>query len=123
MNRAEFEALVAEELDHLPSPFAEGLRNLQIVIEDRPSRDLLRSLGLDPRRDTLFGLYEGVPLSERGFDDSGLLPDRIAIFYLPLREACRTRGQLRREVRTTLIHEIAHFLGMDDNEIDAFGYG
>lgn len=122
MNRAEFEALVADELDRLPSPFAEGMRNLQIVVEEAPSRELLRSLGLDPRRDTLFGLYEGTPLSERGFDDSGLLPDRISIFYRPLREACRTRAKLRREVRITLIHEIAHFLGMDDDEIDGFGY-
>jgi predicted Zn-dependent protease with MMP-like domain len=123
MNREEFEALVADELDRLPAPFAEGLRNLQVVIEEEPSRALLRSLGLNPREDTLFGLYEGVPLPERGFDDSGLLPDKISIFYRPLKEACRTRRELQQEVRTTLIHEIAHYLGMDDDEIDGFGYG
>lgn len=123
MNREDFEALVAEELDRLPAPLAAGLQNLQIVVEDAPSRQLLRSLGLDPRKDTLFGLYEGVPLSERGFDDSGLLPDRISIFYRPLRRACRTSQRLRREVRITLIHEIAHYLGMDEDIIDELGYG
>lgn len=123
MNRAEFEALVVEELDRLPAPLAEGLQNLQIVIEDAPSPQLLRSLGLDPRTDTLFGLYEGVPLSERSFNEGGLLPDRISIFYKPLRRACRTTQRLRREVRITLIHEVAHFLGMDEDVIDELGYG
>jgi len=122
MNRDDFEALVADELDRLPEVFAQRLGELVILIEDEPSPSLLRSLGLDPREDTLFGLYEGVPLSERQFTDNELLPDRISIFYKPLVRECRTRKHLQREVRITLIHEIAHFLGMDDDVIDDLGY-
>jgi predicted Zn-dependent protease with MMP-like domain len=122
MNRSDFEALVADELERLPELFAQRLGDLQVVIEDAPSPELLRSLGLDPRRDTIFGLYEGVPLPERHFADSRVLPDRISIFYKPLLRACRTQSRLRRELRTTLIHEIAHFMGMDDDAIDDLGY-
>ena len=122
MNREHFEALVADELDRLPEVFAERLSELLIVIEDEPSPALLESLGLDPHEDTLFGLYEGVPLSERHFTDNELLPGRILIFYKPLIQECRSRQHLQREVRITLIHEIAHFLGMDEDEIDELGY-
>jgi predicted Zn-dependent protease with MMP-like domain len=122
MDRDEFEALVADELNRLPEIFLRRLGELQIVIEDAPSGELLRSLGLDPRRDTLFGLYEGVPLPERSLGDNLPLPDRISIFYKPMLRECRTRRRLQREVRITLIHEIAHFLGMDDDTIDQLGY-
>jgi predicted Zn-dependent protease with MMP-like domain len=122
VNRADVEALVAEELDRLPRQFADRLGSVQVIVEDAPSPELLESLGLDPEEDTLFGLYDGVPLPERGWSDSGLLPDRISIYSEPLLEACSTRRSLRREIRTTLIHEIAHYLGMDDDVIDDLGY-
>jgi predicted Zn-dependent protease with MMP-like domain len=123
MNRKEFELLVEDELDRLPEAFAGRLANVQIVIEDAPAPALLRSLGLAPGRESLFGLYDGVPLSERGFNDGGLLPDRIVLFYKPLVRAFRTPRRIRRQIRFTLIHEIAHFLGMDEDEIDELGYG
>jgi predicted Zn-dependent protease with MMP-like domain len=123
MNRSDFEALVEEELNELPEAFASRLGNVQIVVEDSPMPALLRSVGLKPGRDTLFGYYDGVPLSERRFDESGLLPDRILIFYKPLVRTFRTPRRIRRQVRITLVHEIAHFLGMDDDIIDDLGYG
>jgi predicted Zn-dependent protease with MMP-like domain len=123
MNRSEFETCVEEELDRLPEAFADRLDNVQVVIEDVPAPALLRSLGLHPGRDTLFGFYDGVPLSERSFNEGGLLPDRIVLFYKPLVKAFRTPRRIRRQIRFTLIHEIAHFLGMDDEEIDDLGYG
>lgn len=123
MNRTEFEALVEEELNALPAPFLDRLGNVHVVVEDAPAPALLRSVGMLPGRDTLFGYYDGVPLSQRGFNDGGLLPDRILIFYKPLVRAFRTPRRIRRQVRITLIHEIAHFIGMDEDAIDDLGYG
>src|SRR5512141_1257753 len=106
MDRTEFEALVRDALDDLPEEFAQRLENVQVVIEDEPDPELLRSLGLNPRRDTLFGLYQGVPLHLRGGSYGGVLPDKISIYYRPLLQACRTPERLRQQVRTTVIHEI-----------------
>ncbi|MCK6555246.1 metallopeptidase family protein [Candidatus Binatia bacterium] len=122
MDRARFEALVQEAIDALPEEFARELDNVAIVIEDEPDAEVLRSVGLDPHVDTLFGLYQGIPLPERGISYSGALPDKISIYYRPLRTACLTPDQLRREIRTTLIHEIGHYFGMDDDEIERLGY-
>src|SRR5947207_12938034 len=113
MNRAEFERLVVEALDGIPDEFARYLENVTMVIEDEPSAELLRSLGLDPRRDTLYGLYQGTPLPDRPYDFVGL-PDRVAIFAGPLMRGHRTAPQLRRQVRQTVVHEIAHFFGFDE---------
>jgi predicted Zn-dependent protease with MMP-like domain len=122
MDRAEFEDMVRDALDEMPDEFARYLENVQVVIEDEPSPALLRSLGLNPRRDTLFGLYEGVPLHQRGGTFGGALPDRISIFYRPLVRACTSPERIRRQVRNTVIHEIAHFFGLDDAAIRKLGY-
>jgi predicted Zn-dependent protease with MMP-like domain len=122
MTRERFRELVAEALDEIPEPFLRHLQNVEVVVDDEPQPELLREMGMDPRRDVLFGLYEGVPADERGDTDHLLLPDRISIFYRPLVRAFRTPGAIRREVRKTVIHEIAHFFGMSDEEIDAEGY-
>jgi len=122
MDRAIFDTVVDEALAELPAVFARQLDNVTIVIEDEPAPELLRSLGMDPRRHTLFGLYQGVPLSARGASFGNALPDTISIFYRPILRACRTPERIRHEVRRTLIHEIGHFFGMDDDEIRRLGY-
>jgi len=122
MDRGEFEELVRAALDDLPEEFARHLDNVAVVVEDEPDAALLRALGLHPRRDTLFGLYQGVPLPQRGAAYGNMLPDKISIYYRPLLHACRTPEQLRRQVRTTVIHEIAHHFGMDDAAIRDLGY-
>ena len=122
MNRAEFEDAVRDALDDMPDEFARYLDNVQVVIEDEPSPALLRSLGLNPRRDTLFGLYQGVPLHGRGGAFGGALPDKISIFYRPLVRAFTSPERIRRQVRKTVIHEIAHFFGLDDPAIRKLGY-
>lgn len=122
MDRAEFEALVRDALDDLPEEFARRLENLSIVIEDEPDAALLRSLGLHPGRDTLFGLYQGVPLSQRGASYGGVLPDKISIYYRPLVRNCPTPQHIRHQVRKTVLHEIGHYFGLDDAEIRALGY-
>jgi predicted Zn-dependent protease with MMP-like domain len=121
MTRERFRGLVGEVLDDIPEPFQSHLAKVEVVVEDEPSADLLREMGLDPRRDTLFGLYDGVPLGERG-EEHLLLPDRITIFFRPLAREFRTPAAIRREVKKTVIHEIAHFFGLDDEEIAGEGY-
>lgn len=122
MDRSEFEVLVRDALDDLPEEFARRLDNVEVVIEDEPDAQLLRSLGMNPRQDTLFGLYQGVPLTRRGAAYAGVLPDKISIFYRPLLHACRTPDRIRQQVRRTVIHEIAHFFGLDDRAIRDLGY-
>jgi predicted Zn-dependent protease with MMP-like domain len=122
MDRGEFEDTVRDALDDMPDEFARYLDNVQVVIEDEPSPALLRSLGLNPRRDTLFGLYQGVPLHQRGGAFGGALPDKISIFYHPLVRAFTSPERIRRQVRKTVIHEIAHFFGLDDAAIRKLGY-
>jgi len=119
--RAEFERLVTEALDAIPREFACYLENVAVVIEDEAPPELLRDLGLDPRRDRLYGLYQGVPLSARPHDFTGL-PDRITIFAGPLVRDCRTPGALRRQIQATVVHEIAHFFGLDEGLIRRLGY-
>lgn len=116
---AEFERLVAEALDSIPRRFAQLLDNVAVQVEDEPDEDTLRELGLDPRIDTIFGLYTGVPLELRG-DGYSALPDVIVLYRLPLLEACESRRELVREVQLTLLHEIGHHLGFDEEEMDAW---
>lgn len=109
-------------LDRLPKEFRDQLLNLEIVIEKRPSAELLREEGLDPRHDSLYGIYQGVPLPERSLLDPPLLPDKITIFSEPLLEDFPDPQDLREEIRLTVLHEIAHFFGMDEDEIEDLGY-
>jgi predicted Zn-dependent protease with MMP-like domain len=121
MDRAEFERLVVDALDTIPAEFARRLENVAIVVEDEPSPTLLRDLGLDPRRDTLFGLYQGTPLPGRPHDFAAL-PDRIVLFAGPLLRAARTPRELEHEIQKTVVHEIAHFFGLDDRRIRRLGF-
>jgi predicted Zn-dependent protease with MMP-like domain len=122
MDRDRFRALVVAALDEIPEPFRSYLDDVEVVVEDEPDDEVLRDMGLDPRRDTIFGLYEGVPVNERGLDEGLRLPDRIAIYYRPLVREFRTPGAIRREIRKTIIHEVGHVFGLDDDEIEAEGY-
>ena len=122
MDRARFHSLVVEAIDAIPEPFRDHLANVEVVVEDEPAAEILREMGLDPRRDTIYGLYEGVPVGERVFDDAPVLPDRIVIYYRPLLRDFRTPGAIRREIRTTIIHEVGHVFGLEDDEIEAEGY-
>lgn len=122
MNRERFRALVADAIDELPERYARHLSNVEVIVDDEPSAELLADLGLQAGHDTLFGLYEGTPLHERSIEDTFALPDRITLYYRPLVRACRNPVALRREIRKTLVHEIAHFFGFDDEEIEREGY-
>ena len=109
-------------IDRLPRQFRVQLRNVEFVVEKRPAAALLVAEGLDPRRDTLFGIYQGVPLPERSALDPPLLPDKITIFSEPLRESFPNLEELRAQIRLTVLHEIAHYFGMDEDQIEELGY-
>lgn len=113
---------VARVLDRLPRRFREQLHNVEFVVEERPSIELLRTEGLDPRHDTLYGIYQGVPLPERSSLDPPLLPDKITIFAETLQKDFPDPEELREEIRLTVLHEIAHYFGMDEDEIEVLGY-
>jgi predicted Zn-dependent protease with MMP-like domain len=122
LNHGEIRKAVAQVIDKLPKEFREQLRNVEIVVETRPSNELLRAEGLDPREDTLYGIYQGVPLPDRSALDPPLLPDKITIFTEPLLEDFPDPVELREEIRLTVLHEIAHYFGMEEEEIEGLGY-
>lgn len=112
-----FEELVQEALDLIPDDIAVLMENVVVVVEDEPSREDLESVGLDPESDSLLGLYQGVALPERGWDYGAVLPDRIVIYRLPLLEECGSRRELLREVRDTVIHEVGHHFGLEEDQL------
>jgi len=119
---AEFEDVVAEALDSLPPRFAAMVRNVVVTVEDEPSAEDLESLdgdGDDAGEDDgeLLGIYRGVALTERSYDNAPLVPDEIAIFRGPINRVSRTRREAVDEVRTTVIHELGHYFGLDDDEL------
>ena len=122
IDRARFEALVRQALDGLPEFFRERLDNVEGVIDDAPARELLEEMGMDPERDTLYGLYEGIPLTERGHDMAWQLPDKVTIYRVPLLEDCRDERELVEEVQVTVVHEFAHFFGIDEETLHEYGW-
>jgi predicted Zn-dependent protease with MMP-like domain len=116
-----FESIVAEALDTLPNEFARHMNNIEVQIELRPNREQRRATGLKPWQ-TMYGLYQGVPLTER-VGGGPLLPDLITIFQEPLERDFPSRAALRDQIRRTVLHEIAHFFGISDarlHELDAY---
>jgi predicted Zn-dependent protease with MMP-like domain len=122
MTRARFREIVAEAIDSIPEALHRRIENVAVVVEDEPDAETLRDLGLDPAEDTLYGLYQGTPLSERGASFGNALPDRVVIYYLPLTEDFGDDYHLRREIRRTVIHEVGHFFGLSDRELRGMGY-
>ncbi len=112
MTDEEFERHVNEALDSIPDELLDLLDNCVIVIEDEAPKD-------DPE---LLGHYDGVPLTERGFQYGGVLPDRIVIFKNPTLRWCTSRDEVIDEVGITVVHEIAHFFGIDDDRLHELGY-
>ena len=118
MTRTEFEQHVADALATIPKKFRQAMRNIAIVVEDEPSRDLLRDMDIAPP-DTLFGLYQGVPLTERRWDYGNALPDRIVLFQGPHEREASDPDDLVTSIGETLIHEIGHYFGLSEEEIEA----
>jgi predicted Zn-dependent protease with MMP-like domain len=123
ISRRRFESLVSRALDRLPPEFQDHLENVSVVIEEEPDAELLEAMGFDlnDADDTLFGVYHGIPLTERRFDEV-LLPDQITIFRRPLLEWAESEEEIVEEVRVTVLHEIGHFFGLDEDRLEDLGY-
>ncbi len=118
MTRREFEDQVAAALRAIPARFRKAMQNLAIVVEDEPSRELLAEMDIAPP-DTLFGLYQGTPLTERRWDYGNALPDRILLFQGPHEREAESDDELVGSIAETLIHEIGHYFGLSEEEIEA----
>jgi len=117
MTREEFERRVAEALRTIPKRFRDAMSNIAIVVEDEPSDELLDEMEIDPP-DTLFGLYQGTPLTERGWAFGNALPDRILLFQGPHERESEDEDDLIVSIGETLIHEVGHYFGMSEEEIE-----
>jgi predicted Zn-dependent protease with MMP-like domain len=117
MTRAEFERLVAEAVNLIPRRFRREMKNLALVVEDEPSADLLDDMEMEPG-DSLYGLYQGTPLPERTWGFGNNLPDRITIFQRPIEEDCDDEDEMRKMIGETLIHEVGHYFGMSEEQIE-----
>jgi predicted Zn-dependent protease with MMP-like domain len=113
MKQRQFELLVDKALESLPPQFQQLLDNVAIFIEDRPSRSLLRELGM----------YEGVPQTERTSSYDLVTPDRITLFQRPIEDSCDTDAEAAEEIRRTILHEVGHHFGIDDNRLDEIEAG
>jgi len=117
MNYSQFETVVSEAMDRFPDWVHEGLDNIEVLVVDEPDEEL------DPQGQGLLGLYVGLPLPERGADYAGELPDVIYIFRTPHLELGLPADELRGEIAKTLVHEIAHYFGFDDDYLEEIGWG
>jgi len=122
VSKQRFEQIVQEALRDIPEPFATHLEEVAIEIRTRPTRKQLRSAGLN-EHDLLLGLYHGHPLTQRSVEHSGRMPDIIYIFQEDIELVSDSEEDLLREVRTTVLHEIGHHFGMDEDDLKELGYG
>jgi predicted Zn-dependent protease with MMP-like domain len=117
MTRRQFEALVARALRRLPRKFKDKLANIAVVVEDRPDDGTLAELGIEPP-DTLYGLYRGVDLTHRDSAYGNVLPDTVTIYQGPIEEDCVDVTEMGELVRETVIHELGHYFGLDDETME-----
>lgn len=116
MDRQDFEKLVEDALENLPEEFARKMENVEIVIEDEPTREQKWELHLPPHA-TLFGLYKGIPKISRGSGYTFVLPDKITIFQKSIEDFFHTPEDIKQQVRKTVLHEIGHHFGMDEETL------
>ncbi len=122
MDRDRFESLVMKAVESLPEDLLDEMENVDIQVLDLPTPDQHRTLR-GRKNELLLGLYEGVPLTERGAGYGFVMPDRISIFQKNIERICRTDQEIVDEVRRVVIHEIAHHFGIDDARLDELGWG
>ncbi len=117
MTREKFMELVEEALHEIPRRFRKAMKNVAVIVEDEPPPHILEEMEIEPP-DTLFGLYQGTPLTERRWDYGNALPDRISIYQGPIEDACEDEEEIRDCVAETVIHEFGHYFGMSEEEIE-----
>jgi predicted Zn-dependent protease with MMP-like domain len=117
MQRKRFERLVDNAVATIPRKFRDAVQNLAIVVEDEPSDDVLAEMEIEPG-ETLFGLYQGTPLTERAAGYGNALPDRITLYQFPIEDDCETDDEIVQCIGETLIHELGHYFGLSEDEIE-----
>jgi predicted Zn-dependent protease with MMP-like domain len=117
LRKEEFNKLVEEALNDIPRRFRKAMTNLAIVVEDEPSPELLAEMEIEPP-DSLYGLYQGTPLTERGWSHGNALPDRISLYKHPIEEDSEDHEDVIVCIAETLIHEIGHYFGLSEEEIE-----
>ena len=122
ISRQEFEDAVERALEMIPEMFRAQLNNMTIAVEDQPSRELLDEMDMPPD-ETLFGVFTGIPLPERSVIEPPLYPDVILIFREPLMAACSSFEVLEEEIAITVVHEVAHYMGLTEEQLEELGYG
>ena len=113
MSRREFERLVEKALKKLPRPFKEKIKNVAVVVEDWADDETLAEMGIEPP-DTLYGLYRGIDLTRRDSNYGNVLPDTVTIYQGPIEEDCDDEEEMAELVRDTVVHELGHYFGLDD---------
>lgn len=121
LSRKAFDRMVEQAVGRIPGEIRRHMDNLSISVQARPSAELLQDMGMEPD-DLLLGLYQGVPLPERSVLDPPLYPDLILLFQEDLEAVCETLDDLAWEIEVTVVHEVAHFLGMDEERLTDLGY-
>ena len=122
VSKQRFAELVEEALRELPQPFAQHLEEVSVEIKDRPTQKQLKEQGLE-EDELLLGLYVGHPMTQRSVEFSGMLPDAVYIFQEDVELVSESEKDLIQQVRITVLHEIGHHFGMDEEDLDELGYG
>lgn len=121
LSNEEFDRIVQRAIRRIPEEIRQHLDNIVISVRKRPSRRLLEDMDLPPD-EPLLGVFEGVSLLERSVTDPPLYPDTIFLFQEPLQEMCETLEELEEEIEITVVHEVAHYLGMTEERLEELGY-
>ena len=116
LTQREFEGAVVAALKRLPKFFKKKMKNVDVVVEDRASRDLLSEVDLRSPFE-LLGLYQGIPLDRRGFYYGNVLPDKITLFRIPIELMCQTKEEIEEKVKEVVIHEVGHYFGLNDERL------
>lgn len=123
LNPKEFDRAVRRAFNRIPAEIRDRMENVVLTVQKRPSREMLEEMGYPPD-EPLLGLYEGASLQEHSFfAPPPLHPDTIFIFQEPLEEMCESLAELEREIEITVVHEVAHFIGISEERLEELGYG
>jgi predicted Zn-dependent protease with MMP-like domain len=122
LSQKEFDRIVKRAIGRISPEIRQHLKNVVISVRERPTRKMLREMGLQPD-ELLLGVYQGVSLIRRSVTSPPLFPDTIILFQEPLEETCETKEKLEKQIEITVVHEVAHFVGISEERLEELGYG
>jgi len=122
LSQKEFDRIVKRAIRRISPEIRQHLKNVVISVRERPTRKMLQEMGLQPD-ELLLGVYRGVSLIKRSVTSPPLFPDTIILFQEPLEEACETKEKLEKQIEITVVHEVAHFVGISEERLEELGYG